>query len=139
MAVTDVTPEGSALLMPGDAVKIDATGKARLIGGSCASCGTKMYPKAPVCPSCMSAEVAEEVMPDKGTLYSYSILAVGPAHFDKPVKLGYVDLPNGVRVLSHLRGEKLTIDKPVRMKLATVGHRADGVAVETFIFEHSEE
>jgi len=48
----------------------------------------------------------------KGKLYSYSIVQVAPKRFLPPYTLGYVDLPEGVRVLG-----QLTTTDPAKLKL----------------------
>jgi uncharacterized OB-fold protein len=52
----------------------------------------------------MSERLAGEAMPDAGTLYSFTTVHVGRARTDGPFAVGYVDLPNGVRVFAHLTG-----------------------------------
>lgn len=121
-------------LLAGDAVRFDAAGRPHLLGGCCCTCGTRMFPRAPVCPGCMGEAVEEETMPDDGVLYSFSVLSVGPARFEKPVTLGYVDLPNGVRVFSHLAGDGLRIDGRVALDVAPVGTNPDRTPLRTFVF-----
>ena len=48
----------------------------------------------------------------RGKLYSYSVVQVPPKRFLPPYTLGYIDLPEGVRVL----GQMTTID-PAKLKL----------------------
>jgi uncharacterized OB-fold protein len=72
-------------------------------------------------------------MPNRGTLYSFTVLHVGPAHWDKPITLGYVDLANGVRVFSHLKG-KLAMGQEVALSIGVVGHLPDGQEISNFVF-----
>jgi uncharacterized OB-fold protein len=82
----------------------------------------------------MSESVVEENMPTQGTLYAFSTVHVGPAKWHKPFTVGYVDLDNGVRVFSHLRGA-LQIDQRVVVNTAEVGRQPDGAPLITFVFE----
>ena len=69
-----------------------------------------------------------------GTLYSFTLIHTGPAGWDKPYLLGYVDLADGVRVFSHLRGE-VAIGQSVELGIKTVGHCADGSPITTYMFQ----
>jgi uncharacterized OB-fold protein len=127
--------KSQALSLPGDALAADANGRPVLIGCVCKSCGNRMFPFAPVCPVCMSEDMAREAMPRAGTLYSLTVLHVGPKTWAKPFAVGYVDLSNGVRVFSHLRGARLEIGQPVELATAEVGKNAEGAAITTFVFQ----
>ncbi|MEW5980236.1 MAG: OB-fold domain-containing protein [Acidobacteriota bacterium] len=43
-------------------------------------------------------------MSRKGVLYSYTIAHMPSSHFAPPCALGFVDLPEGVRIFSPLKG-----------------------------------
>ncbi len=126
-------PEPQSL--PGDALAADANGRPVLIGGVCRSCGCRMFPFAPVCPVCMSEDLAHEPMPREGTLYSFTIVHVGPKAWEKPYALGYVDLTNGVRVFSHLGGAAVEIGQTVELATAEIGRSAEGAPITTFVFQ----
>jgi uncharacterized OB-fold protein len=59
-------------------------------------------------------------MPQRGVLYSWSVVHVAPKPWATPYVIGYVDLPNRVRVFSHIGGapEDLQIDMPVQLQPA---------------------
>jgi uncharacterized OB-fold protein len=120
-----------SILLPGNALAIRAGG-AVLLGGHCKSCNASTFPAYPVCPVCMSEEVEAEEMPKTGTVYSLSTVHVGPAKWHKPFTVGYVDLDNGVRLFSHLKGD-IRIGDAVRVDMAEVGH-ADGKPINSFVF-----
>jgi uncharacterized OB-fold protein len=123
--------------LPGEAIASDASGRAVLIGSACRSCGARMFPAAPVCSTCMSEDLTREAMPRRGTLYSFTAVHVGPKNWQKPYMLGYVDLENGVRVFSHLRGA-LTIGETVELTTAVIGQSESGAKITTFIFQPTE-
>lgn len=75
---------------------------ARLLGSECKSCGQRVFPPSAVCPSCMSEDMMPLPLSREGTLYTYSVLHVGARGWDAPYMVGYVDLPEGVRVFTHL-------------------------------------
>ncbi len=121
--------------LPGDALSVDASGKPVLVGCVCKQCKTVMFPPAPVCPACMSENLGREEMSRTGTLYSFTTVHVGPRMWSRPYTVGYVDLSNGVRVFSHLRGGNFSIGQTVEVGVAEVGKNADGAALTTYVFE----
>lgn len=84
-----------------------------LIGSHCKKCRQNYFPAREICPKCFSQGEMEKIrFSNKGKLYSYSIVHVGPKQFEPPYAVGYVDFPEGVRVL----GQLTTID-PGQIKL----------------------
>ena len=119
--------------LAGDALGRDSAGRPVLRGARCGACGTAFFPAAAVCPACMSESVAEEEMPRAGTLYAWTVVHAGPARWRKPMALGYVDLPNGVRVFSHLAGTQFETGQRVVLDVAAVADDAKG-PVNSFVF-----
>jgi uncharacterized OB-fold protein len=117
----------------GDALHIDASGRATLVGGRCHDCGTETFPRAPVCASCMSEIIESQPMPRRGTLYAFSTVHVAARKWRKPMRIGYVDLANGARVFTHLDGENLTIGDTVEVGVGTVADDDEG-PIESFVF-----
>ena len=117
----------------GDALEIGASGRATLIGGRCADCGTETFPRAPVCSSCMSESIQAHPMPRTGTLYAFSVVHVAAKKWRKPMRIGYVDLPNGARVFTHLDGADLAIGDDVEVGVGIVGDDDEG-PIKTFVF-----
>ena len=134
--VDDSDPLAGALLSE-DAVARGRDGRWTLLGGACRSCGTRMFPRASVCPACMSEDVVEEEMPRDGSVYSFTVVHVGPERWIKPMTVGYVDLTNGARVFAHLRGQ-VVIGSDVTLALDTVGRSADGTPLRNFVFAKGE-
>ncbi len=126
--------EARALLC-GDAVQIGAEGRAVLIGGRCADCGNQAFPRAPVCCVCMSENIEAVPMPRTGTLYAFSTVHIAAKKWKKPMCIGYVDLPNGARIFTHLDGA-LAIGDSVEPVLGVVGEDENG-PIETFVFRRS--
>lgn len=116
----------------GDALEVDASGRATLIGGRCADCGTETFPRVPVCAACMSETIRAEVMPRAGVLYAFSVVHVAAKKWKKPMRIGYVDLPNGARVFTHLEGE-LAIGDVVEVTVGTIGEDEEG-PIKSFVF-----
>jgi uncharacterized OB-fold protein len=132
MAVDALDKPGGTLLC-GDAVAIGADGLAVLVGGLCKDCSNQTFPRAPVCCVCMSEAIEPAPMPRTGTLYAFSTVHVAAKKWNKPMRIGYVDLANGARVFTHLEGD-LTIGDSVEVALGVVGEDENG-AIESFVFK----
>ena len=117
----------------GDALDVDNEGRATLIGGRCGDCGSQTFPRVPVCAACMSETIKPEAMPRSGTLYAFSVVHVAAKKWRKPMRVGYVDLPNGARVFTHLDGADLAIGDDVVVGVGTVADDDDG-PIESFVF-----
>jgi uncharacterized OB-fold protein len=73
-----------------------------LLGNKCASCGQIFFPKAQLCLDCGHEALTEVELSRRGTLYSYTIGHMPSIHFAPPYALGYIDLPEEVRVFAPL-------------------------------------
>jgi uncharacterized OB-fold protein len=79
-----------------------------LIGSKCQSCGAVAFPKRVVCHKCLSENVVEISLSRRGKLASFTVAWVAPEGFKPPMVLGYIDLPEGVKLLSMLTGTEPT-------------------------------
>lgn len=75
-----------------------------LIGSKCQACGAAAFPRRVVCHKCRSDSVIEIPLSRKGKLSSFTVAWAAPEGFKPPMMQGYVDLPEGVRVLSMVTG-----------------------------------
>lgn len=133
MAETAAPSTPTRPFLCGDALDVDSSGFATLIGGRCADCGNETFPRVPVCASCMSENIGPQVMPREGTLYAFSVVHVAAKKWRKPMRVGYVDLPNGARVFTHLEGAELAIGDAVEVDVGIVGDDEDG-PIRSFVF-----
>jgi uncharacterized OB-fold protein len=94
-----------------------------LIGQRCQDCGKTLFPKTGVCPSCRSENVHDQALAQVGTLYSWSVVHVAPKEWRTPYTIGYVDLPDNVRVFAHIGADpqQLRCDMPVKVAAADIG------------------
>jgi uncharacterized OB-fold protein len=129
----DALEQAGGTILCGDAVEMSADGRAVLIGGACQDCGNQTFPRAPVCCVCMSEAIEPKAMPRTGTLYAFSTVHVAAKKWKKPMCIGYVDLPNGARVFTHLEGE-LAIGDAVDVAMGIVGEDENG-PIRSFIFK----
>jgi uncharacterized OB-fold protein len=121
------------------AIRWDGSGRPQLIGSHCLDCDVRLSPPVSVCPNCASENLDTEEQPRAGLLYTFTIVRVGPATLSQPFGIGYVDLPNGVRVLAHLKGEGWRIDQPVVLDFSDVGVDPEGSPVGALVFRAAPE
>lgn len=110
----------------------------RLRGSRCADCAVAVYPADPACPRC-GGPAEPVVLSATGTLWTWTVQRyapksppyVPPAAGFAPFTVGYVELPEGVRVLARLdiRPEDAEIGMPVTLTAADGVPRAAGAAV----------
>jgi len=98
-----------------------------LMGSKCKRCGTYYFPQRTFCPKCFEENTLEEApLSKRGNLYTFTVVrraSLVPEGFPVPYAYGYLDLPEGVRVLSMLEGdpESLSLDIDVELSLREVG------------------
>lgn len=85
-------------------LELDQEGEWRLIGSRCPSCGAHFFPARDVCSGCLTEDLERVPLRGQGTLYTYTVVRQSTPGFIVPYLLGYVDLPEGVRVLGVLHG-----------------------------------
>jgi uncharacterized OB-fold protein len=108
----------------------------RLIGAECADCGKRVFPPAAVCPECMGETMKPLKLSREGKLYSYTVFHQGVRWIAPGYIAGYVDMPEGVRVFTHIdaKPEQLACDLPVVLKETPPTHNPEGWDVLTFKF-----
>ncbi|CAM5612007.1 hypothetical protein ATER59S_05706 [Aquamicrobium terrae] len=117
-------------------VTIAADGSASLEGGRCRACSALSFPRAQVCTECLSTEIEGVTLSSEGRLYSFSVVHQAPKGWKVPYALGYVDLPEGIRVLGHIDAppDTIVIDQLVKLSLGVVATDASGADQSTYTF-----
>jgi uncharacterized protein len=73
-----------------------------LVGNKCAACGRVFFPKVDFCTECLNETMEEITLSKRGTLYSYTITRVPLGKFPIPHALGFITLPEKVRIFAPL-------------------------------------
>ena len=97
-----------------------------LTGSRCSSCGNIAYPAAAGCQRCGSSDLASVELARWGRVWAHTVQRfapksppyVPPAEGFTPFAVGYVDLPDGVKVEAVL--EATTVDDPAELTDARV-------------------
>ncbi|HJM42671.1 MAG TPA: OB-fold domain-containing protein [Nitrospinota bacterium] len=108
-------------------------------GCRCGACGRVFYPAKRICLTCERATEMQPVhLSRRGVLYTFTVIHVGLEGFRPPYAVGWIDLPEGVRLFAPLlSGDSETpfrIGTPMEMVLHPLpderGELADGFAFQ---------
>ncbi|MBV9838680.1 MAG: OB-fold domain-containing protein [Solirubrobacterales bacterium] len=103
-----------------DGLFVEVGGEVRLLGSECGRCGVVTFPRQASCRRCTSTAVSDRLLARRGTLWTWTIQAFPPksppyAVADpeafEPYGVGYVELPNEVRVEA-----RLTVADPDKLR-----------------------
>jgi uncharacterized OB-fold protein len=75
----------------------------RLMGEECAKCGSKHYPKTPVC-NCGSTEFKPYKLAEVGKVQSWTVIRNAPQGYERftPYVVALIELDDGVNILSQV-------------------------------------
>ncbi len=119
-------------------------GVARLVAATCGACGGVTFPVRERCPACGSHGLAETLLPERGTLWTWTTQGFEPksppyvpdGEFE-PFAVGYVEFPGYLRIegrLAESDPERLRIGMPMRV----VSYNHAGVSSYAFAPEEEE-
>lgn len=98
---------------------VEQDGAIYLCGSRSSSSGSLAFPVREVCLETGARDMEPHMFGPDGVLYSYSEIHVSPSRA-VPYTLGYVDFPNGVRVLARVEasdaGVPIACDQPVQLR-----------------------
>jgi uncharacterized OB-fold protein len=116
----------------------DHDGTVRLHGSKCAHCGVVAFPPHPLCSACGAEDGQDTVqLSPVGTLYTFSEIHIAPKGFATPYAVGYVDLPEGVRLFGQIEtaAAGLEVGQQVAVTLGPVRADASGRTVVSYKFK----
>ena len=82
----------------------EVSGKWILVGCRCKQCGEIIYPCREVCLNCLGRDMEKLNLSQLGKLYSFSIVHMPSEHFEPPYAVGWIELAEGIRIFSQIRG-----------------------------------
>jgi uncharacterized OB-fold protein len=71
-----------------------------LKGSMCKVCKKKYFPKKDVCPRCFDSDLEDVPLSKRGKLHTYTCAVLGPSEMEKPYIMGFIDLPEGIKLFS---------------------------------------
>lgn len=96
----------------------------RLLGTKCRDCGAVLLGTRARCENCTSSNVEVIPLSKEGKVWSYTIMRYPPpwpfqfpCPYDPPTPVAWVELPEGVRFVSHIKcsPEEMKIGMPVKL------------------------
>jgi hypothetical protein len=87
----------------------------------CESCGKVFFPPRMVCSQCRGRRFEKTILPQEGTLETFTIIRVPPSGFmdEAPYAVGIVKLPGEIKVTAQIVDcdlQELAIGDPVRLE-----------------------
>jgi uncharacterized OB-fold protein len=116
-------------------------GQPHLLGSRCSLCGLFFFPQQALCTQCLTeGTLKAHPLGNRGKVYSFTIVereSLAPKGFSVPYAYGYVDMPEGVRVLGKIIGwkpETLKLGTPVEVVLEAIRENSAGEKVMGYRF-----
>ena len=116
----------------------------QLIASRCERCGEVAFPAQKSCPACTSESVGEILLARRGELWTWTIQRfpppppwIGDAKRFEPYGVGYVELPEGVRVegrLTTANPDELHIGQTMELVIEKFAEGDAGQSLMTFAF-----
>jgi uncharacterized protein len=119
-----------------------AGGQLRLLGSRCQECGEIFFARRDTgfCGYCQSENLQDILLSTCGKIYSHTVVMQRPPEFYKgkvPYAIGFVELPEGVRVETLFTGcdfDDLKIGMEAELVLETLHTDEQGNEIETYMF-----
>ena len=101
-----------------DAPTVGTPNGPRLNACRCADCGRVHFPKILFCRDCLGQNLAAEELSALGTLYAFTTIRT----VEKPYSVGYIDLPEGLRVFGRIDDSVTGVRIGAEVDLVGVGN-----------------
>ncbi|HLA67644.1 MAG TPA: Zn-ribbon domain-containing OB-fold protein [Acidimicrobiia bacterium] len=121
---------------PGE-FEVDPDGSGRILGSRCRACGAHFFPVRKACAGCLGTDLERVRFSTSGTLYTFSVVRQSTPAFEVPYVLGYVDLSEGVRIMSQISQcdpEEVTIGMELELAVEPFGESEDGTPLVGYRF-----
>jgi uncharacterized OB-fold protein len=106
-----------------------------LLGARCRKCGRGFYPRAARCLDCLAGDLAPERLSRDGTLECFTTVHMPSSRMAPPYCVGYVRLPDGLRVFAPITADDraLTVGMAMRLAEYRLGHEPDESLAYCFV------
>jgi benzoylsuccinyl-CoA thiolase BbsA subunit len=107
-----------------------------LKGYRCKKCGQLDFPKLSLCANCWGEEFEMVALSKTGELYSYAEILVGQPGMETPYTIGYIDLPEKIRVFAQLEGAAgfFQCGDQMEVTAGTIRINRDGLPLTSYKF-----
>ena len=131
-------PEPDAIFFHPDLLEVPSDGAPPFLKGyRCKKCGQLDFPKMNPCPSCWGEEFEVVPLSRKGKIYSFADIFIGQPGLSTPYIIGYVDLPEDLRIFAMLDGEvgSFTCEEEVELTVGEIRKNRDGLPLMSYKFK----
>jgi len=106
-----------------------------LLGGRCRACGQVYHPRVAVCLNCTATDLDDIRLSRHGRLECCTTVHMPTTTMAAPYTVGYVQLPEGLRIFAPIGSEASTLAVGTPMTLAefTIGRGAQRQAAYCFV------
>jgi len=121
-----------------DLLEVPADGSPPFLKGyRCKKCGQLDFPKPNPCHYCWGKEFDVVPLSRKGILYSYADIYIGQPGMQPPYIIGYIDLPEDLRIFAMLEGEveSFHCGEDVELTVGSIRMNQDGVPITSYKFK----
>jgi len=110
-----------------------------LLASRCAACGAHHFPRHDTCPYCAADGPVPAELTGAGSLWAWTAVTAAPPGYQGPVPygVGVVELPEGIRVITHLTVSDpaaLTLGQAMELRVVPLHTDAEGNEVVTYSF-----
>jgi uncharacterized OB-fold protein len=110
-----------------------------LLGSRCRACGAHHFPRHDTCPYCAAEDPVPTPLTGAGSLWAWTAVTAAPPGYRGavPYGVGVVELPEGIRVISHLSVSDpaaLALGQAMQLCVVPLHTDDDGNEVVTFSF-----
>ncbi|WP_205254374.1 OB-fold domain-containing protein [Halorubellus sp. JP-L1] len=101
----------------------------------CQNCGLVYYYPRALCPDCFSDDVTGRSATGEGEVYSYSVTRTisGWPEDDLPLVVAYVELDEGVRMMTNVHADPDDVAVGTRVEVTFVDTEEPDVAIPVFV------
>jgi len=110
-----------------------------LLGSRCPACEAHHFPRHDTCPYCAADEPLPTLLSSTGSLWAWTAVTAAPPGYRGPVPygMGVVELPEGIRVITHLTVSDpgaLALGQAMELRVVPLHTDTDGNEVVTYSF-----
>jgi uncharacterized OB-fold protein len=104
-------------------------GELRLVGTHCIDCNKVFFPPKKVCPLCFDGKIEDVPLSKTGTLHTYARSVMGPPDLEKPFLMGFINIPEKIKIYSLITGckyEDLKVGMPMEVVIEGIKKDSEG-------------
>lgn len=108
-----------------------------LLGSKCKNCSQIFFPASNICLNCAGEDTEKVELSQAGKLYTYTIVQMPAEHFKAPYAIGWLELPEGIRIFGQIRdweNNPLKVGMDMRITVEKLWEEGDDREVIGYVF-----